>query len=183
MELKIYSAGSFYSMTGTSPTDMIGVGSSGMIMSFDGEYHTPTPVVSPTPLPPTPTLLPLGVRIGMPTRRVQPGEYFWVTGFVDNRGSSRIEQVPLFYVLDIFGYYYFWPSWRLYHPPESLDVDFRVIDIDPGSTMTWVVQRFTWPDTGDDSATGLYFYGALLDPAAGSLLGEIAVAEWGYGPP
>jgi hypothetical protein len=40
----------------------------------------------------------------------------------------------------------------------------------------------TPPDTGQASASGLRFYGAMLNQAMDAALGEIAIVEWEYGP-
>jgi len=138
---------------------------------------TPAPPTA-TAAPPTETPFPypLGVRIDMP-EMVHPGDDFWVTGYLDNPGDE-IPAAPVFFILDVFGSYYFWPSWAHY-PPE---VDFQYVFVPYGTTELTVIATFSWPDTGSAEATGLYFYGAMLNEDMTAVLGELAVAEWGYGP-
>ncbi len=124
--------------------------------------------------------VPLGVRIDMP-EMIHPGENFYVTGYLDNPGN-QLEQVPVFFLLDIFGEFWFWDSWAYYSPPDSEEVDYRIMTVPPGTTQLSVVSPFPWPDTGNDSMQSLFFCGAMLNENMTSLLGKAAIVEWGYGP-
>jgi hypothetical protein len=123
----------------------------------------------------------LGVRIELPTNNVHPGETFWVSGYLDNP-DGPMSQIPVLFLLDVFGSYFFWPSWRQYAPPESTDIDFEIHDIQSGTTQIQVLPSFSWPDTGAGRIESLYFYGAMLNQQMNALLGGMAVVEWGYGP-
>ncbi len=136
-----------------------------------GPTPSPTPVIPDT----------LGVRLAISSTDVQPGDAFWLMGYLDNPGPSRMASTPVVFILDVFGYYYFWPSWSLYHPPEAQEFDFEFRDIVPGSTGIPVVSAFTWPDTGNQTVSGLRFYGAMLDQEFSSILGDYDYVEWGFG--
>ncbi|MGB3976409.1 MAG: hypothetical protein WBM02_00115 [bacterium] len=128
---------------------------------------------------PTPDY-PLGVRLEMP-QTAHPGDEFYVTGYLDNPGDP-LSEVPTFFILEVYGKFWFWPSWAYFDYPEYAEIDFNLIDVPFGTTEIVVIPLFEWPDTGSDIVTGLGFYGAMLNPEMTDIMGEIAYKEWGYGP-
>ncbi|MCD4653078.1 hypothetical protein K8T06_04010 [bacterium] len=137
-------------------------------------------VISSTPTPGKPDQL--GVRLEISSTTTHPGDEFWLKGYLDNPEPSTLRSIPVIFMLDVFGYYYFWPTWPLYHPPESEDFDFRYMDVNPGTTTIEVIPAFSWPNTGDQNIVGLHFYGAMLNSDFSSILGDFAFVEWGYCP-
>ncbi|MBN1553026.1 M23 family metallopeptidase [bacterium] len=135
--------------------------------------------VPPEPTP-TPTQLPFGVRLDVP-ERAYPGSIFYVKGYLENPGTPESD-MPVVFLLDIHGMYWFWPSWTRFHPPEQPDIDWRVMDIPSGSSLIDVISPFYWPDTGADAMSGLWFYGAVLTQDMASVFGNMDMAEWSYGP-
>lgn len=134
---------------------------------------TPDPTVTPTPEPtvtPTP-MLELGVRIDLPTM-IRPTETFYVNGYLDNPGDS-MSDVPVFFILDVFGSLWFWPEW-------SESVAYMTMTVPTGTTEVSVLSPFLWPDTGSETVTGLLFYGAMLNPEMNAILGNMAAVQWGY---
>jgi hypothetical protein len=121
------------------------------------------------------------VRLELATDLVHPGDMFWVKGYLENK-SGPLRQVPTFFMLEIYGVFYFWPSWATYDPPESTGIDFRFEDVPHGSRIIEVMPEFIWPDTGQASLGGMVFYGAMLTQDMSAILGEMAVEEWGFGP-
>ena len=148
----------------------------------------PTPDPTPTPTePPEPTTnpeptpeYPLGVRLEMP-ETAHPGDEFFIIGYLDNPGEP-LSEVPTFFILEVYGKFWFWPSWAYFDHPEYTEIDWKNIDVPTGTTNITVIPSFEWPDTGSDIVTGLGFYGAMLNPEVTDILGEIAYQEWGYGP-
>ncbi|MGB4099493.1 MAG: hypothetical protein WBM02_08810 [bacterium] len=122
----------------------------------------------------------LGVRLDIPDT-AHPGDYFYVTGYLDNPGEPLMD-VPTFFVLEIYGRFWFWPSWAYFDYPDYIGIDGKLMDVPTGKTKVRVVPPFKWPDTGSDIVTGLGFYGAMLNPEMTDIMGEIAYKEWGYGP-
>jgi len=165
--------------------------------------NTPTPVPTNTPAPGTPTATPtaepeptntpgpeptatpvleLGVRIEMPTTMVHPGDEFYVTGLLDNPGAP-MNEVPVFFILDIFAQYYFWPNWKFYDGNTgSGEIDFQYWNVQTGTEAVTVLPTFTWPDTGSDSISGVNFYGAMLNDEMTAIVGNLAMVTWGFGP-
>ena len=122
---------------------------------------------------------PLGIRLEMPTM-AYPGEEFSIIGYFDNPGEP-MSKVPTFFIMEAYGNFLFWPSWKLFVDPEHTEIDFEYVDVPTGTTSITVMPPFEWPDTGQDIVTGLGFYGAMLNPEMNGIMGEMAVQEWGYG--
>jgi hypothetical protein len=149
--------------------------------SVTAEPETPTPTpAEETPTPePSQTPLPLGVRLEVP-EWASPGDEFQVMGYLDNPDAPRSD-VPVFFLLDVFGDFWFWDSWTHYVPPDG-QIDYQTMNVPTGTTPITVVPAFTWPDTGTDSVSGLRFWGAMLSADLRGILGGYASATWGYGP-
>lgn len=149
-------------------------------ISYDADCDLPTPTPQPT-VTPEPTATPpleLGVRIDVPSM-IHPTEIFHVTGYLDNPGTD-MENVPVFFILDIFGEMWFWPNWVHYNPPENPDIDFQLLSVPTGTLQISVLPEFAWPDTVSGSVTGLFFYGAMLNAEMNALMGNMAAEQWGY---
>ena len=175
-----------------------------------GEYPTPTPTNTPTFIPtptstptepppteppsptptepePTPTFTPeptpsypLGVRLEMPDM-AHPGDEFSIIGYLDNP-DEPLTEVATFFILEVYGKFWFWPSWAYFDYPEYAEIDWENIDVSTGTTEVVVIPVFEWPDTGQDVVTGLGFYGAMLNPKMNDIMGGFAFKEWGYRP-
>ncbi len=136
----------------------------------------PTPTKTPEPTPG----YPLGVRLDMPDM-AHPGDEFSIIGYLDNP-DAPLPHVATFFILEVYGKFWFWPSWVYFDYPEYAAIDFEYIDVPTGTTEIIVIPPFVWPDTGQDIVTGLGFYGAMLNPEMNDIMGEIAIKSWGYGP-
>ncbi len=123
---------------------------------------------------------PLGVRLEMPDM-AHPGDEFFVTGYLDNPGAP-LTNVATFFILEVYGNFWFWPSWVYFDYPDHPDIDFSFVDVPTGTTSITVIPEFTWPDTGQDIVTGLGFFGAMLNPEMNDTMGGFAFKQWGYGP-
>ena len=168
------------------PTDATGVFGGWNIddirITYDTDCDNPTPTPRPT-VTPEPTATPehpLGVRLDLPAM-VHPGETFHVTGYLDNPDAA-MTAVPTFFILDVYGQFWFWPGWKHYAPPASNEIDYQALDVPAGTTEVIVLPEFVWPQTGSGQADGLWFYGAMLDPGMTSIMGEMASGQFGYGP-
>lgn len=121
----------------------------------------------------------LGVRLYISSKFIEAGDGFYVTGYLDNPGPP-MEDVPVFFLLDIHGAFYFWPSWSRLSSNGSTGVDFLKMDIPTGSTGVPVFPFFIWPETNKPKMDGLLIYGAMMNPAMDAILGEMATIEWGF---
>lgn len=141
---------------------------------------SPSPTVSPSPtITPSPTIA-LGVILDMPLH-VRPGDDCWVTGILVNR-IEPLEAIPVFFIFQMYDTCWFWPGWSYCSPEGHGSIDYRVMDIPVGTTDIEVIRLFRWIDTGDDQVSGLWFYGAMLNPEMTEILGAWDAVNWGFGP-
>ncbi|MBN1549977.1 hypothetical protein JW979_00850 [bacterium] len=145
-------------------------------LSGNVKIYPPSPYPSPTPTP----VIKTGVTIDMPTY-VSPGDQFWIDGYLNNSGSI-LNETNVFFVLGVYGEFWFWPSWRHFCPQDPNSLDFQTMDVFPGTTHISVLEGISWPDVGEKRMTGLTFYGAMVDKLLQSLIGDMAMIEWGFGP-
>ncbi len=110
---------------------------------------------------------------------VEDGDPFEVIGYLDNPTDPR-SQVPTFFILDVYGAYWFWPSWTEFVPGTGAGLDYRLTDLPTGTTTVQVIDEFTWPETGSGPMNALYFHGAMLDDTLSSVIGAFATVEWGF---
>ena len=150
-------------------------------IEYYGALPTSTPASTNTPVPgetPTPASG-LGVQLNLPIW-VHPDEYFWVEGIITNDGAP-LDEIPVLFMLDVLGSYWFWPCWE---PAGSGSAPFchEIMTIPTGITSIGVLPLFVWPDTRSDTMSGLYFYGAMLQPDFSDILGTWDAREFGFGP-
>jgi hypothetical protein len=137
---------------------------------------TPTPTQEPT-FTPTPTPTPtsgcssLGVILAMPSDNFGPGDPCSCTVTVCNPGPQTYTGIPLFVILDVYGSYFFWPSFE--------EFDYRAIDLPVGESDTSVLPDFAWP-TGVGTASGLNWYAGMTNAEMSDLLGEMDVFTFGW---
>ncbi len=157
----------FYGNSRPNPaTGLVDMGA----VEYYGIFPTATPTSGPTPS--------TGVSIDMPSLTL-PDDLFWVTGDLHNAGAA-LSNIPVFFLLDVYGDYWFWPCWRHYSPSDPSSFCYETRNIPTGTTSVTVISGFLWPETGSE-LHGLYFYGAMMTPDLSSLIGTMAVREWGFG--
>ncbi len=110
-------------------------------------------------------------RIVMNNTRFQVGDTFYVAVFVENN-TSRELNVQQFFALDVYGQYFFDPSWQ-----ET--IDFRRMTIAPGYFGSTEMFNFIWP-TGAGSAENLHLYLVYLDETTQELVGNWDMRTFGY---
>jgi hypothetical protein len=115
-----------------------------------------------------------GVSLTMPDSFFRPGDTCYLEATVCNGHEEPLVGYPLFIILDVYGEYWFAPSW-------NQELDYYAFDLPPGPTVFRPVPEFSWP-AGDASATGIVFWGALLDPGMTEVAGNIGRFEFGFGP-
>jgi hypothetical protein len=132
----------------------------------------PYPVWTPTyPPEPTPACDELGCTIEMPSDMYHPGDLFYTNVGVCNPDAVGYGEHPLFVVLDVYGMYYFAPSFTSF--------DYYEVDVDPGLQTITVVPEFTWP-SGSGDAQGIFWYAAMTDPEMTELFGAMDAFEFGW---
>lgn len=138
---------------------------------------TPTATLSPTRTPtatitPTVTATPVvGYSLWLTDSNLNycPGELFELMSQTTNNLGFTFT-CDEYVVLDVFGYYYFYPRWT-----EALESITR--NINPGENR-FVILQFTWPE-GAGEARGIKFYGGITQPETYDFLG-IAEVSFGF---
>jgi hypothetical protein len=113
------------------------------------------------------------VDLEMPSHFYRPGDVCWLDAHVCNPTQSVYVGAPIFVILDVYGTYYFAPSF-------SLGIDYYVRNVPPGTMTIEVLQPFTWPG-GGGSASGIVFWGAQTDPDFTRIIGQLSRWEFGWG--
>lgn len=129
---------------------------------------TDLPTVSPTP---GIELLELNLLI----TKTQPdcfleGDDFQVVIEIMNPGRSH--QVDLYCILDVFGAYYFYPTWTQDLQAETITA--------PPSTSHYPILAFTWPEV-EGQLSNLLFWAACLETGTIELGSNVANVVFCYG--
>lgn len=137
--------------------------------------ETPPPPPTDTPVPPTetPGCDEMGADIHMPSNYFMPGDICLVDLHLCNTEDSMMTDIPVFLALDIYGNYWFWPSW-------SVLPDWAVLDIQSGLTVIHAITEFNWPYY-QQQASGILFYAAMLNQEMSELIGAMGMFEFGWG--
>ncbi len=138
---------------------------------LDVTLPTPPPAPTATPTPP-PTCDTLGAELYMPGTDFGPGDMVSCTVTVCNPGPDTYTDVPLFVILDVYGSYFFWPSF-------NTTFDNMPIDLDVGTADYVVLPEFPWPANAGN-ATGVMFYAAMTDSGYTGLFGELGMWTFGW---
>ncbi len=120
------------------------------------------------------------VVIEMP-EAVHPGEDFFINGYLVN-DYEILKEARVFFVLEINGEFWFWDDWSQFTPPDEGEVDYVIMDVYPGTTKIEVVESFQWPDTGEQSMSGIRIYGAMVNQDMSHIKGNLSVEEFSFGP-
>lgn len=143
------------------------------------ETPTPTPVNTPVPthtatpdFSPTPTPSPADefqFNLSLSSNMFFPGDVFLLETVVYNPDET-ITNASLYVILDVYGEYFFHPSWTTEH-------DYQAVTLQNGITHHTILD-FIWPYV-EGHANGIIFWGGILDEY-GFLLGQTDFAVFGY---
>jgi hypothetical protein len=107
----------------------------------------------------------------MPTDDFGPGDDCFCDVILCNPDQETYDDIPLFVILDVYGLYFFAPSFS--------DFDYYVEVVNPGEKTISVLPVFPWP-SGVGNATGILWYAAMTDPAITGLFGELGMFSFGW---
>jgi len=146
---------------------------------FTQSVHGAVAAVAELALPtdgPVPTAVPSsldsGIRLNINTQMFHYGDPFRLGMTYWNLTPDQYD-VPLFIILDVFGQYWFWPSW-------SSTVDFSLYSIRPGTKyINEEVLYFYWAQE-HGTAQDLRFWCALVSTDFSEILGVYNSVTWGY---
>lgn len=130
------------------------------------DFDVTGPAPTPTPDPDEP-----GLSLHLNKDLFTADDAFNLSCTVVNNGNSI--DVDQYILLDVYGLFYFWPGWS-----ETVDFQSRNLE----QTTVYPAENvlaFTWPEV-DGSATGIQFWGALLESQNQQLFGSYDVIQWGW---
>ncbi len=140
-----------------------------------GPTNTPSPtatvtVPTSTPVPPTNTpdqgCTVTGCTIEMPSSDYHPGDTCYCNVYLCNTTQETHVNTPIFVVLDVYGNYFFAPSF------SETEADHYTRDVQPGRDVIEVLQVFTWPENAG-SAENIIWYAAMTNQEMTELWGEM----------
>ncbi len=131
-----------------------------------------TPTLSPTPEPTsTPACDWLGAKLEMSQLHLyRSGDTFWLECQVCV--DTKMSDIPTVILLGVYGEFWFWPAW-------TQEFDHSIMTFDPGLTVFYGIDPFTWP-TVEGHVTGLEFFAALLTPSMTDIIGGFGNFVFGY---
>ncbi len=136
--------------------------------------HTPqpteTPILTSTPEPSCDVT---GATIWMPSEMFHAGDPCSCIVHVCNATGAVMTGYPLFVVLDVYGNYYFAPSFSSF---DSYLDDYP--SFPEGLAEIQVLPQFEWP-AGAGSADSIIWYAAFTDPSMSELFGTMS--SWTFG--
>ncbi|MBN2055660.1 S8 family serine peptidase [bacterium] len=134
--------------------------------TFTSVPCTRTPIVTATPSCPT-----TGAFCEISQSVFVPGDQFTMTVSMCNGGNNSFT-AEVYVILDVFGSYWFWPSW-------SIDMDFAVWSIPACDCLTATILDFIWPP-GGGAADDIAIWVAMLEPGTYHLIGEYGYCPFDY---
>ena len=138
---------------------------------------TPTPVwtASPTPSPVPSACQSTGVSVKMPSTLFHAGDVCNCIVTVCNAEAFTLSNYPLFVILDVYGSYFFAPSFNMVFD-NYLQMHNQ---FPPGETQVTVLDNFDWP-AGVSPASNIVWYGALTNPGITELFGSYGTFSFGW---
>lgn len=134
--------------------------------------ESPTPVLTETPEPePSPTPGAVVLDLILNSDYFRPNDLFELLYSIVNPGPAL--EVELYIILDVYGIYFFYPTW-------TQDLDNELVDLPAYDSTTETVLSFTWP-AGAGSANDIMFWGGMLEPGTVNLVGDIDYVSFGWG--
>jgi uncharacterized protein DUF6923 len=133
---------------------------------------TPVPPTN-TPVPPTstPECTTLGCEVFMPKDDFVAGDECFCDVYVCNPTHETYTNVPVFVILDVYGLYYFAPTFS--------DFDYYTETVAPGKMTISVIPSFTWPGNVG-TASGILWYAAMTDAGITKLFGDLGMFSFGW---
>ena len=113
-----------------------------------------------------------GVTLHMPGTYYHTGDTFALYAWI-NPGDAALKPLDLYLILDVFGEYFFAPSWTA--DAESISKSWP-----QGLSQEVIFSPFEWPYTGT-TLTGILFWAGLVNPENMTLHGAYDYWEFGWG--
>lgn len=122
--------------------------------------------------PPDPSPEDLYVQLHLNGQDYRPGQELLLTVSYENT-TGYVYDVSLLVILDVYGQYWFWPSW-------THAIDYQEYRLLPGEAVNdRFILGFVWPDSPVETIDGTFWSG-FLDAERTRLLGGISQVEWRF---
>lgn len=109
----------------------------------------------------------------MPSDYYRPGDPFRLDVRICCADDTEPVSLPLFVVLNVYGEYFFAPSY-------TRDIGFFNVDVRPGMQLVVIIQEFPWPENAGEGV-GITWFAAMTNPPMTDLFGEMDMATFGWG--
>lgn len=103
-------------------------------------------------------------------RLYRANDLFILNLYIANHGPHNVD-VNVYILLEVFGTYFFYPSW-------TENVEYIPARIPFPKEIETQLMNFTWP-AGVAPINDMCFWGALVDPDTGELVGEYSMWDFG----
>ena len=113
----------------------------------------------------------LGVTIGMPGDDFGAGDLVNTVVTACNPGSTTYDNLALFAILNVFGEYFFYPSFG--------EFDYETITLPPGEWDFIVLPDFNWPQ-GVTPASGIMWHAGMTNSEMTDVVGEFDTFMFGW---
>ncbi len=154
------------------PTSTPTFGPTSTPTSPDNPTATPTMPDEPTVTPTPSECIELGVKIEMPAAEYGPGDDCYMNIVICNPHDQEYQGVPVFVLLDVYGEYFFGPSF-------SQDLDYMTRTIVSGVEVVEILPMFDWPE-GAGAADNIKFVSAMTNPQITQLFGTLDTFTFGW---
>ncbi len=114
----------------------------------------------------------LGCSIELPETDFGAGDEYYCNVTFCNTNATTMEETPVFAILDVYGEYFFAPSFSSF--------DHYTYDLNPGETLINVLDPFVWP-SGAGSGTATWYAGAT-NPEITDIIGELDTVSFDWHP-
>ena len=114
------------------------------------------------------------MRLFLDDHMLEVGDAFHL--FFTLHGAPSIETIFDCYVLlDVYGSYWSWPSWRAL----EVGLDYQTVAVAPDAEVHEDVLHFVWPQ-GTGQADGLVFWGVSCHSGSFSIAGQLQSLTFSY---
>lgn len=114
----------------------------------------------------------IGCSIDIPSVYLSAGDPFYCYVILCNPDLITYPDIPVFVLLDVYGSYFFAPSFSGF--------DYYERDLYPGKTTIEVLPEFTWPANAG-AASGIAIYAGMTNHEMTMLFGALAYVTFGWG--
>ncbi len=122
-----------------------------------------------------------GVKLEMPAETYHTGDECYLKVYLGNASDTELTNYYVFVLLDVWGDFYFAPSWSYYDPQTGEGVDYYIKNIPIGVSSFIALPSFNWPSLSEP-LNDLAFHSAIIDPETFTIYGDFDSFYFSYVP-